>query len=114
LHFLQPTRIAEAARILKKPSELFHRKPGLSNQRSQGSFGQFLMVGNGKASVRRVGASKDDVAPVLLVEFVSGLPECPDGGATGNHRQLHPPETSMTSSIMLGGTGSPCFRRLFR
>jgi hypothetical protein len=54
------------------------------------------------------------VAPVLLIEFVSGFSECLDCLAAGNNRQLQPPATSMTSSRMLGGKGSPCFRRLFK
>lgn len=37
--------------MLQKARELFHRKPGLSDQRSKSPFGQFLMVGNRKASV---------------------------------------------------------------
>jgi hypothetical protein len=72
------------------------------------------MVGNGEASVRRVGVPENDVAAVLLIEFVSDLLECLDCIATRNHRQLHPLATSMTSSRMLGGNGSPCFRRLFK
>ena len=59
--------------MLKKPRELFHCNPGLSDQRPKGSFGKFLMVGNGEASVRWKGASQNDMAPVLLIEFVSDL-----------------------------------------
>lgn len=46
------------AAMLNQARELFHRKPGLSDQRSKSPFGQFFMVGNGKASVRWVGVSK--------------------------------------------------------
>jgi len=99
---------------LKELRELVHRKPGFSNQRPKGSFGQFCVVGNGEASVRRVGVPKNDVTPVLRIPFVSDFPECPDSVAAGNHRQLHPPATSITSSRMLGGKGSPCFRRLIK
>ena len=35
-------------------------------------------------------------------------------GAARNNRQLHPMATSMISSCMLGGTGSPCLSRLLR
>jgi hypothetical protein len=100
--------------ILKKSCELVHRKPGLSNQRPQGSFSQFFMVGNGEASVRWGGVPKNDVATVLIILFVSDLSECLDCLAARYHRQLHPLATSMTSSRMLGGNGSPCFRRLFK
>jgi hypothetical protein len=83
---------------LKELRELVHCKPGFSNQRPKGSFGQFCVVGNGEASMGRVGVSKNDVTPVLRIPFVSDFPECLDSVSTGNHRQLHPPETSMTSS----------------
>lgn len=36
----------------KKPRELVHCQPSLSNQRPKGPFGQFFVVGNGEASVR--------------------------------------------------------------
>ena len=72
--------------MLKQARELFHRKPGLSDQRSKSPFGQFSMVGNGKASVRWVGVSKNHVAAVLLIEFVSSFPECLDCVTTGNNR----------------------------
>jgi len=82
--------------------ELFHSEPGLSDQRS-------------KASVRRLGVSKNDVATVLLIKFISHFSKCPDCVATGHNRQLHPPATSMTSSTMLGGNGLQCFWwRLFK
>src|ERR1017187_3854478 len=77
-------------------------------------FGQFLVVGNGEAPVRWIGATKNDVATVLLIEFVAGLLECLDCFAARNHWQLHPAATSMTSSRMPGGNGSPCFLRLFK
>ena len=54
------------------------------------------------------------MAPVLFIEFVSGSLERLDCLAAGNYRQFHPPATSMTSSRMLAGNGSPCFRRLFK
>jgi hypothetical protein len=100
--------------LLQKPRELFYCKSSLPNERPKSSFSHFFVVGNGKTPVRWIGASKDDVAPVLLIEFVSGFSECLDRVTARNHWQLHPPETSITSSIMLGGTGSPCLRRLFK
>jgi len=107
-HTSDPVRAA----VLKQPRELFHRKPSLSNQRPKSPFGKFFVIWNGEAPVGRIGASKNDVAPVLLIEFVSQLSESLNGIAAGNHRQLHPPATSMISSSMLGGTGSPCFVKL--
>src|SRR5258708_28497550 len=79
------------AAILKQTRELIHRKPGLSNQRPKGPFGKFFVIWNGEAPIRRLGSSKNDVAPVLLIEFVSGFSECFDCLAAGNNRQLHPP-----------------------
>jgi hypothetical protein len=72
------------------------------------------MVWNGEASLPWVGVPKNDVATVLLVEFVPDLSECLDCLAARNYWQLHPLATSITSSRMLGGNGSPCFRRLFK
>jgi hypothetical protein len=63
--------------MLQKSREFVHSKPGLSNQRPEGSLGQFLVIGDGEASVRRVCVSKNDVATVLLIEFVSGLSGIP-------------------------------------
>ena len=40
-----------------------------------------LWLGNKEASVRWVGMPEDDVAAVLLIEFVSDLSECLDGVA---------------------------------
>ena len=100
------------AAILKQPRELFHRNPSLSNQCPKSPFGEFIVIWNGETPVGRIGASKNDVAPVLLIKLVSQLSESPNGIATANHRQLHPPATSMISSSMPGGTGSPCFVKL--
>src|SRR5258708_540347 len=80
----------DVAVILKKSRELLHRKPHLSNERPKGSFCEFFMVGNGQAPVRRVGMPENDVAAMLLIEFVSKLSECLHGISAGNHRQLHP------------------------
>ena len=65
-----------AGRIpLQKPGELVHCETRIPNQRPESAFGQFFMVGNREAPVRRVGVSKYDVAAVLPIEFVAGFPE---------------------------------------
>jgi hypothetical protein len=46
----------------------------------------------------------------LIAEFAQGLGHV----ATGNHRQSAQTATSTTSSVMAGGTGSPCLFRLTR
>lgn len=55
---------------------------------------------------------ENHMAAALLIQFVSQLLEYLNSLTAGNDRQFHPPETSITSSDMLGGTGSPCFIRL--
>ena len=74
-----------ALAILKQPRKLFHCKPGLSDQRPKSPFGKFFVVWNGEASMRRIGTSQNDVAPVLLIEFVADFSECLDRTATGNN-----------------------------
>lgn len=93
--------------MLEQLRELFHGNASFSNQRPQGSFGKFFMIGDGKASVRRVDVSNDNVAAVLRIECVSDFLKRLDCFAPRNYRQLHPPAISMTSSKILGGTGSP-------
>ena len=61
----------------------------------------------------RSSSTQNNVAAVLLIEFIPEFAKCFDGVGAGNYRQLHPP-TSITSSIMLGGTGSPCLFKLIR
>jgi hypothetical protein len=68
--------VHDACDSSKKFREFFHRESGLSNQRSEGSFGEFLMVGNGQASVRWVGVPENHVAAMLLIEPVANLAEC--------------------------------------
>jgi hypothetical protein len=67
-----------ARAILKQPGELLHRKPGLPDQRPKSPFGKFFAIWNGEASMRRSGTSQNDMAPVLLIGFVSGFSECFD------------------------------------
>jgi hypothetical protein len=97
---------------LQQLSKLFHCKPSLANQSSKSPFRPLFVIWNGKAPMRGIAAPEKDVAAVLLIDFVSGFSECLDCLGAGNNRQPHPPTTSMTSSIMLGGTGSPCFLKL--
>lgn len=89
LDLTQPSwssRIGAVRAILKQPRELFHRKPSLSDQRPKSPFGKFFVVWNGEASIRRIGTPQNDVAPVLLIKFVSGFSECLDCLAAGNNR----------------------------
>ena len=76
--------VPDACDTSKKFCELLHRKPGLSNQRPQGSLGEFLVIGNRQASVRWVGVPENHVAAVLLIEFVANFSERPDRFAARN------------------------------
>ena len=60
----------QAARF-RPPSARF------SNQRAEGSFGQFAVVGNGETVVRRFNSPEDDVAPVLFIELVTDCSKKP-------------------------------------
>ena len=97
-----------ASPILKEVRKLVYCEPGFSDQRSRGAFGQFLVVRNGKQSIRRLCAPEDDVAPVLFVDFVPDFSKRLDRLGPRNDRQFHPPETSMTSSSMLGAGSKAC------
>ena len=85
-----------------------------ADQRPKSAFGKFLMVGDGEAPVGWLGVPKENVATLLHIHLIADPAEGLDCLCAGNDRQFHPPGTSMTSSSMPGGTGSPCFRRLFR
>ena len=53
--------------------ELFNRQPSLSNDRTQRSLGNSLMIGNGQASVWWDLLPQDHVAASLSVEHISDL-----------------------------------------
>jgi hypothetical protein len=103
---------ADSRAALEKPRELLHGKAGISNERSKRPLGQFFVVGNRQAPIWRAAVPKNHVAAVLYVEFLAGFAQSPHGVIASNNWQFHPVATSMTSSNMLGGTGSPCFLRL--
>jgi hypothetical protein len=71
---------------LKQLGELLHREPGLPDQCPKSPFGKLFVIRNREASMRRVGTSQNDVAAVLLIEFVSGFSECLACLAAGNNR----------------------------
>ena len=76
------------------------------------ALGEFAVVGNGEATAR--GMTLDDVAAGLVVSFVTDLAEGFDGVSTGTDREAAHTVTSMISSVMGLGRGSPCFSRLWR
>jgi hypothetical protein len=58
--------------------------------------------------------AQDDVAAGLMVHLVAELLKGADGLLAGASRKPAHPEISTISSLMGGGTGSPCFLRLAR
>lgn len=58
--------------------------------------------------------SQDDMAPGLRIVFITDLIKRGNGFATGDNRQLAHRLTSISSSVIAGGIGSSCLRRLAR
>jgi len=59
----------------KKFCELVDVEAGFAEERSQSSFAQLLMVGDGQVAMRRGRLTKNDVTSALPVESVTELPE---------------------------------------
>lgn len=64
--------------------------------------------------MRRVDVTQNNVAARLVIYLVADLLKDPDRLLTRNAWQPARASTSMTSSDMGGGIGSPCFLRLAR
>jgi len=72
------------------------------------------VIGNYEPTVGRVAMPKNDVASALPIALVTELFERPNHFAGGDTRKLVQTATSTSSSLMLGGIGSPCSLRLSR
>jgi len=72
------------------------------------------MIGNYEAAMGRVTATKNDVASALPITLVTELFERPNHRAGGDARKLAQTATSTSSSLILGGIGSPRSLRLSR
>ena len=99
---------------LETPNQLFHRKSCLSDDCTQSSFRNFLVIRHYEASMGHRELSQHDVTAALPVDFVSKLDKRSNQVSTGDSRQNAQPRTSITSSSMGGGAGSPCARKLSR
>jgi hypothetical protein len=63
--------------ISEKCSKLLDGEASFTNQASQSSLGQFLVIRDGQAPVRRILMAEDEVATGLAVFAISELGECP-------------------------------------
>lgn len=108
-----PVRPVGPAR-LEQGGELVRGQAGVADEGAQGALGQFRVVGHREAAVRGLAVPQNDVAAGLVVNFVAELPERADSGPAGDDREPGQTATSTISSVMAGGTGSPCLARLAR
>lgn len=99
---------------LQQGNELIDCESGLLDQRSQRTLGDGPMIGNYEPAMGRVAMPKNGVASALPITFATELFERPNHLAGGDARKLAQTATSTSSSLMLGGIGSPCSLRLSR
>ena len=92
--------------------EFLDADAGLSNQGAKRSLSNLAVIGNGKATMRRLFMTEDDVATALTVDLVAELPERCNDLSTGDSGEDAHTATSMISSLMVGGMGSSRARRL--
>ncbi len=102
------------ATALQQGYEFVNRQPGLAYQRAERSLRKFLVIWNGQASERRFPTSQDHVAPGLVVRFITDFLKSGSRFTTGHTRQLAHRSTSTNSSVIAGGIGSSCLRKLAR
>lgn len=91
-------------------AELFLGQTGLADQRPEGAFGEFAVVGHREAS--HGGMAQNNVAACLVIDFLTHLAKGANDVRAGAHRQLAHAGTSTTSSVTGRGTGSLCFFKL--
>ena len=103
-----------AATVLQERGEIVGRDSSLTNQSPERPFGKFLVVGDGQAAMGFGRMAQYDVTAGLMVDFIAEFAQGLGHVATGNYRQSAQTATSTTSSVMAGGTGSPCLARLSR
>ena len=90
---------------LEKLFEFPNGQACLSDDRTQRPLGNFLMVGNGQASVWWGLLPQNHVATALPVEHITDLTHSIHHFATRNDRHCTHGLTSTTSSVMGGGMG---------
>jgi len=98
---------------IEKRAELLHCDARLANQGTERSFADLAMIRNGEAAMRRLRMAEDDVAAALPIDLIPEPPEGSDSFSRDPGKDAHS-ATSITSSEMAGGMGSPRSRRLSR
>ena len=98
----------------EKRRELFDSNAGFADQRTKRSLSDFAVIGNCKPAKWRFAVAEDDVTALLAIDFVPELAKYSNGFAPGDSRNEAHTATSMTSSWIEGGIGSPFSRRLSR
>lgn len=95
-------------------NEFLDADASISNQGPERSLPDLAVIGNGKAAMRRLSMTEDNVAATLLVDFVTEPPDVAHraGLSTGDSRKDAHIATSMISSLMVGGMGSSRSLRL--
>ena len=62
---------------LQERLEPLNRKSGVSDEATQGAFGQFVVIRNCKAAVRRVTMAENNMAARLMIHNIAECLECP-------------------------------------
>lgn len=93
-------------------AELFLGQTGLADEHAQCALGQLPVIRDGQTATRRM--AQDDVAAGLVVHRVADTDESFDRVRARTNGKAAHAGTSMISSLMPRGTGSPCCLRLAR
>jgi len=101
-----------AATVLQERREVVGRDSGLTNQSAKRSSGEFFVGGHGQAPMRFGRVPQYDMTAGLMVDLIAEFAQGLGHVATGDRRQSAQTATSTTSSVMAGGTGSPCLAKL--
>ena len=94
--------------------KLLDRNARLADQCPQRTLRDFAVIRDREPAKRRLAMSQDDVTALLTVDLVPEPAERGYGRSPGYPRQQTHTATSITSSWMEGGIGSPRSRRLSR
>jgi hypothetical protein len=92
--------------VLEQRFELIYRQANIPNDCSQSSSSHFMMVGHDNTSMWLRCLSKNYVTAALSVLLIANLSQCFDYFTPGNARQPAHTQTSTSSSVIGGGTGS--------
>jgi len=108
----QPRSLSDV--LTQKVNKFIYRKSCFSDYRSQCSFSYFFVIGNSNAAIWRANLPKNYMASALTIYKITCFAEGFNYCFSGNHRQRAQIETSTISSVIEGGTGSPCASKLSR